>query len=578
MFQRRNPTSLNAYALAAGVLALGIVLGFHVREVASGDGAFAGLEKIEEAFGFISQNYVEPVDSAELAEDAIEGMLAGLDPHSTYISAAEMRDVRESFDASFEGIGIYYEMIEGPEDRDTLAVLMPIAGGPSEEAGLHPGDRIVEIDDTTAIGFDTELVQRYLKGPKGTEVRVVVSRPGYTERLNFTITRDRIPLETVVAAYMVDERTGYVKLQRFARTSHQELLQAMDALRAQGMDRLILDLRGNAGGLLEQAYRIADEFLPAGQAIVSTRSRFPNNNRVYTATADGQFERQPVIVLVDENAASASEIVAGALQDHDRALVVGRRTFGKGLVQQQFGLSDGSVLQMTVSRYFTPVGRLIQTPFELGEGEEAYFEAKRSLRTAMEDRLGQNGLVDVSRLAGDVPDSLQFRTDGGRVVFGGGGILPDYLVPIDTLAPALRTVIGRNLDNEFARAYLDRQGDGFRRTWADRPAEFARQWRLDEAGFESFLAFADNHGVDVVDARPATAGADTTAAEGVLVRSEARALRADIETRIRAFVARRLYGVEAFYPVIGQIDETLVEANRLWDQATALAASAPPRR
>lgn len=558
--------------IAAVVLAVGIVLGFHVRDVASGSDDYENLRKIEEAYNFITRSYVERVDSAQLAEDAIEGMLAGLDPHSIYISAEEMRSVQESFNASFEGIGIYYELIKGPGDRDTLAVLMPIAGGPSEEAGLQPGDRIIQIDDTTAIGFTSELVQRYLKGPAGTRVTVHVSRPGYDEILPFTITRDRIPLNTVVSTYMLDDETGYVKLQRFARTSHAELLESIRSLREQGMERLVLDLRGNAGGLLEQAWRVADEFLPAGDMVVYTDSRHQGNNRQYRATGGGSFEQDPVIVLVDENSASASEIVAGALQDHDRALVVGRRTFGKGLVQQQFPLADGSVLQMTVSRYFTPVGRLIQTPYYQGETDEDYYEAKAELRAVMEGDLPETGLVDVSTFAELVPDSLKFRTDGGRIVFGGGGILPDYLVRADSLSPALRTVIGRNLDNEFARVRLDQLGEHFRTEWAGREAEFIRSFEVDDATFEAFLDFADDHGVEVVEARPAEApGAP------ILVRSEAYAAREDIEVRIKAFLARRLYDVDAFYPVVARVDRTLMEAMTLWDAARDLVASHPQR-
>src|SRR5690606_24889202 len=442
--------------------------------VASGPDDRLNQNKIAEAFTRPTQGYVERVDSAQLAESAIEGMLAALDPHSIYISAAEMRDVRESFNASFEGIGIYYELLEGPEGRDTLAVLMPIAGGPSEEAGLQPGDRIVQIDDTTAIGFTTELVQRYLKGPAGTDVTVTVVRPGYADTLSFRITRDRIPLETVIAAYMLDDVTGYIKLQRFARTSHAEVLDALRTLRGQGMERLVFDLRGNAGGLLEQAWQISDEFLSAGEMVVYTNSRHPSNNREFRATSGGAFEQDPVILLVDENSASASEIVAGALQDHDRALVVGRRTFGKGLVQQQFPLSDGSVLQMTVSRYYTPAGRLIQTPYVRGHSDDEYFEAKQSLRDLMEGNLPESGLLDVTQFADEVPDSLKFRTDGGRVVFGGGGILPDYLVRLDSLSPALQTVIGRNLDNEFARHRIEQLGESFRQRWGDVPAAFIR--------------------------------------------------------------------------------------------------------
>jgi len=562
--------------VAGGVLAVAFVLTLEVRPADSASDASANLRKIEEAYRYITEAYVERVDSAQLAEDAIEGMLAGLDPHSVYVSAAEMRSVRESFNASFEGIGIYYEFVPGRESRDTLVVLMPIAGGPSDEAGLMAGDRIVQIDDTTAVGFDQDLVQRYLKGPRGTSVRLVVQRPGYTDPLRFTITRDQIPLHTVIASYMVDDRTGYVRLQRFARTSHDEVRQAIQALRRQGMERLVFDLRGNAGGLLDQAYEIADEFLAPGQMIVYTDSRHPSNRRQYRATAGGAFEREPVIVLVDENSASASEIVAGALQDHDRALLVGRRTFGKGLVQQQFPLSDGSVLQMTVSRYYTPVGRLIQTPYTVGDDEEAYFEAKRAIREAVEDALAPDGgMVDGSRLrTADVPDSLVFRTDGGRAVFGGGGILPDYLVRQDSLPPALRTVIGRNLDDLFARQFVQRSG--FRSQWEDRRAEFLRGFRLDDATFQQFLSFAGENGVRVVDTRPptATVAATDSAAvgrESVLVRSEARAARAEIETRIVAFIARRLYDAEAFYPVVGRMDPVLVEALRLWDSAAALA-------
>ncbi len=561
--------------LAGVALALALVLGIEVRSADSASDRVEDLRKIEEAYNYITQAYVERVDSAQLAEDAIEGMLAGLDPHSVYISAAEMESVRESFNASFEGIGIYYEFVEGRDDRDTLVVLMPIAGGPSDEAGLMAGDRILQIDDTTAVGFDTELVQRFLKGPRGTRVRLTIARPGYDAPLNFTITRDQIPLHTVIASYMIDEQTGYVRLQRFARTSHDEVEQAIRDLQRQGMQRLVFDLRGNAGGLLDQAYEIADEFLPAGDMIVYTNSRHPANRRQYRATAGGAFERAPLIVLIDENSASASEIVAGALQDHDRALLVGRRTFGKGLVQQQFPMTDGSVLQMTVSRYYTPSGRLIQTPYTVGENEEDYFATKTALRAAVEDALAPNGgMVDAGRLRGaDVPDSLVFRTDGGRTVYGGGGVLPDFLVRADTLSPALRTVIGRNLDDQFARQFVERSG--FREQWEGREAEYLRSFRLDDAAFQSFLAFAAEHGVPVVDRRPAApASADSSAVgrEAVLVRSEAQATRTEIETRIAAFVARRLFDAEAFYPVVGRMDPVLLQALGLWDSAVELAA------
>jgi carboxyl-terminal processing protease len=558
--------------LGTGVLLVGIFLGMQVRDVISEDNSYRQLRKLEEAFSYISRNYVESVDSAKLAEDAIAGMLKGLDPHSIYVDAEQMRRVRENFDAAFEGIGIYYEMIDGPGDRDTLAVLMPITGGPSEEAGLHAGDRIIQIGDTTAIGFTQADVEKYLKGPKGTQVRVRVMRPGFANPIDFTITRDKIPLNTVVATYMIDEKTGYIKLQRFARTTYTEFADAMAQLKGQGMQRLVFDLRGNAGGLMEMAVRISDEFLKRGQKIVYTQGRLGEYNREYRATGNGAYQDMPVILLVDDYSASASEIVAGAMQDHDRALIVGRRTFGKGLVQQQFPLSDGSVLQMTISRYYTPAGRLIQTPYAQGDDDEEYIRSKQDLRVEANGRRLQ-GVVNADELGESLPDSLKFRTDGGRTVYGGGGILPDYLVPGDTLSAALRTTIRKSLDNEYARIHLDRHGESFRRQWQGRQTEFLRDYRLSPADFEAFLAYAAQRGVQVVDRAPAEADS-----EAVFVRGELDAARPDIEARVKAFIARRMYGVDAFYPAIQVIDRTLIESLRLWPAATELAVNSRGRR
>ena len=555
--------------LGAGILAAGLIVGVQVQDAFSSSEEVEQLRKIEEAYEYIVRSYVEEVDSAQLADAAIEGMLESLDPHSIYIDAEEMRRVRESFNASFDGIGIYYEFIEGIEGADSLVVLMPIAGGPSDEVGLHAGDRIVSIDGETAVGIDADGVQTRLKGPRGTSVDIEVVRPGYPEQLSFTIKRDQIPLNTVIARYMVDDQTGLIKLQRFARTSHEEVRDAIRELRGQGMERLILDLRGNAGGLLEQAYGIADEFLSAGQMIVYTDGRHSSNRRQYRATAGGSYEDDPVIVLIDENSASASEIVAGALQDHDRAYLMGRRTFGKGLVQQQFPMTDGSVLQMTVSQYFTPAGRLIQTPYVNGEGDEAYYESKIALRDAVEGQLApRGGPVNAGAFGANVPDSLVYETDGGRTVYGGGGILPDYIVPFDSISAAMRTVIGRNLDNEFARVEVERRGDAFRARWEGREREFVRGFQLSDADFQRFLQFVESRDIDVVDARPE---GDEENDASVIVRSEAVADRADIEARIRAFIARRLYNAEAFYPVVGTLDPALREAMRHWSDATTLA-------
>ncbi|MEM1056753.1 MAG: S41 family peptidase [Bacteroidota bacterium] len=551
-------------ALATAALALVLALGFQVGGAFSSDDDTEQARKVAEAFRVISEAYVEDVDSAQLAESAIEGMLADLDPHSIYISADEMRAVRESFNASFDGIGIYYEWVDGAAEQDTLVVLMPIAGGPSEEAGLEAGDRIVMIGDTLALGFDSQMVQKYLKGPRGTTVDLTVKRPGFREDLNFTITRDRIPLETVVSTYMLDDQTGYIKLQRFARTSHREVVSAIRDLRRQGMERLILDLRDNAGGLLDQAYAISDEFLPAGEMIVYTDSRHPRNRNEYIATSGGSYEEDPLIVLINESSASASEIVAGAVQDHDRGLLVGRRSFGKGLVQQQFPLTDGSVLQMTVSRYFTPVGRLIQTPYEVGGEDEEYFAAKGELSEAISDRLSASGMVDADALIGVFPDSLQYQTDAGRTVYGGGGIFPDYVVALDTLSTAAQVLLGRGLDNLFARDFVA-ENSRLADDWAGREQAFAREYTLPEGTFAEFLQFVEGQGVTLLDEAPQEGD------DGVS-RADAEAEQDTIETRLRAFVARRVFGIDAFFPVVGQIDETLQQANRLWDSANQLAS------
>ncbi|MEM6784771.1 MAG: S41 family peptidase, partial [Bacteroidota bacterium] len=545
---------------------VGLLLGMQVRDAASSDDPYQNLKKLEEAYSYVTRNYVDRVDSADLAEDAILGMIEGLDPHSVYIDAEEMRSVRENFDASFQGIGIYYEFIDGEDGQDTLAVLRPIVGGPSEEAGLEPGDRILTIDDTTALGFSSDEVQRYLKGPKGTQVDVTVRRRGFREPLSFTITRDDIPLNTLVAAHMVDDETGYIKLQRFASTTHEEFAEAMDDLREEGMERLVLDLRSNVGGYMSEAVKIVDEFLPNDEMIVYTDSRHVAYNREYTATPGGSFEGKPLIILVDENSASASEIVAGALQDHDRAVIVGRRTFGKGLVQQQFQLNDGSVLQMTISRYFTPSGRLIQTAYERGAAAEDYYEGKLAVREGEIETVLASGdaMLASTELAAAYPDSLRFETDAGREVFGGGGILPDYVVVPDSAGPTLRTVIRQSLDSQFARDFLDGNA-AFREGWVAREREFIREYRLGDDLWADFLAYADAQGVPVVD----EATEDTS--ESVFVEDQLARERGDVEARIKAFLARRLYGVDAFYPVIQQVDRTFQEALLLWPAVGDLA-------
>ena len=366
----------------AGLIVLlsmsGFLLGTRLSVFSDGT-TLTYLDKVAAVFKIIDESYVDEVAAEALAEGAIRSVLAELDPHSIYITADRMKRVQEEFEASFEGIGISYEIIPGSEGQDTVGVITVIPGGPSEEVGLLSGDRIVAVDDSSAIGYSTEDVQHNLKGPSGSVVNVTVRRPGYPRLIDFQITRDEIPIVTLDAAYMIDDRTGYVGLNRFARTTHEEFVEAVRELKEQGMERLVLDLRNNAGGYMDQAVRISDEFLPKGHAIVSAKSRHGRFSQSYGSRSGGVAEDLPSIVLVDEASASASEIVSGALQDHDRALILGRRTFGKGLVQRQFELEDGSAVRVTIARYYTPAGRLIQTHYENGDRIE-YLKEKSEQR------------------------------------------------------------------------------------------------------------------------------------------------------------------------------------------------------
>ncbi len=549
------------YLFGAVVLVVGVALGFELDAVIFRNNTVESLRKLEDAYLMINERYVEEVSAPQLTESAIHGMLDELDPHSIYIDAEAMKRVQEDFDASFDGIGIAFEIIPGPNDMDTVAVLNPLPGGPSEAAGMLSGDRIVAVDDSSAIGFSAEDVGRTLKGPRGSRVKVTVQRPGYEDPLHFLITRDKIPFWTRDAHYMLDEETGYIRLNRFARTTWDEFSEGMDALQEQGMQRLVLDLRDNAGGFMEMAVQIADEFLADGQMIVEARGRRADYSQKNYARGRGRFEQGPLIVLVNENSASASEIVAGAVQDHDRALVVGRRTFGKGLVQKQFSLRDESAMRITVSRFYTPSGRLIQTPYAMGELDD-YYASKL-------DRYRRERALTVSEIQDTMPDSLKYMTAGGRIVFGGGGILPDVIVYPDSLSAFARTVIGQSQDNVYARAWLDRNGIAFQEEWAARRDDFVGRFTFAPDAFDAFLAFLDQQGVHVVpDDSPELAREDDPEREGRwFSRSEAEADRELLMTRVKARIGQRTYDRSMWYRTIGEVDPVLQEAMALWDRA-----------
>ena len=353
---------LNKYHIvpAIALLLFGVVLGVQFDSYVTSDDALKQFEKMKRAFAIINGRYVEPVEAGNVAEEGVKGMLNSLDPHSSYIPPEQVADTRDRYKGSFGGIGILFE------PGDTARVISPVAGGPSEKVGIMAGDRIVEIEDSSAIGLSANGIQDRLKGKIGTEVTLTVYRPLSDKRLTFTIERDEIPLYSINSSYMIDDQTGYIEIGRFAMSTYDEFMKKVDDLKSEGMERLVLDLRNNPGGVMKSAVQIADELLGRPVTIVETKGRSSEMNRTLRSQKGGELSSQPVIVLVNGQSASASEILSGALQDHDRALLVGRRTFGKALVQKQFELNDGSLLQMTVGRYYTPAGRLIQTPYEKG--------------------------------------------------------------------------------------------------------------------------------------------------------------------------------------------------------------------
>jgi len=513
-------------------------------------------EYFEQAYLYIA-NTVDSVNMYKITEEALRGMFATLDPHSVYIEPEISAVDQENFAGKFQGIGVQFNIIQ-----DTITVVSAIAGGPSDQLGIQSGDRIIEIEDSSAVGFDNDMVQKKLRGEKGTKVKVGIVRPGMDETLYFTITRDDIPIYTVDASYMLDDRTGYIKINRFAATTHDEFIDAMLNLQSMGMDRLMLDLRGNPGGYLGQAVAIAEEFFPSRTPLLSTVSRHGRFNQTYASRKNGVFKEKPVIVLVDEGSASASEIVSGALQDHDRALIVGRRTFGKGLVQQQYELIDTSMIRVTISRYLTPSGRLIQKPFTEGGGEEYAYEIYRRDDSAKNDAIE---FVD------HIPDSLKYTTKAGRTVYGGGGIVPDYIIEPDTSRSAymINFALRKRASFDFVRDYLDRQGEEFRGEWEDNFESFRTDFSWSESELSSFKSLLQDKGMIEKEGllEPEFRNDSLFIYPGYFEEVAWMA-----EGRMKAELARQVWGLPYFYPIVNDVfDTTLKEAKTLWEAVDNLS-------
>ena len=478
----------------------------------------------------IANLYVDETDPDKLVENAIIGMLEELDPHSTYSNAEEVKKMNEPLQGNFDGIGIQFNMAE-----DTLFVIQPVSGGPSEKVGIRAGDRIIMVNDTLIAGvkMTTDDITRRLKGPKGTKVDVKVVRRGVDEPLSFTIERDKIPVYSLDASYMITPKIGYIKINRFGATTYEEFMDALASLKGQGLQDLILDLQGNGGGYLNAAIDIANEFLGAGELIVYTEGR-RNPRREFFAKGDGKHQSGRLVVLVDEYSASASEIVAGAVQDWDRGMVVGRRTFGKGLVQRPIDLPDGSMIRLTVARYYTPAGRCIQKPYESIEKYNA----------DLIERYNRGELMSADSI--HFADSLKCLTlKKGRTVYGGGGIMPDYFVPVDT---TLFTKYHSQLSNKGVLLKVHFQLiDTYREEWAKKYndyAVFCKEFELDDAMMQQLIAEGEKEGIKFDEEQ--------------YKKSESL-----IKLQLKALIARDLWDMNEYYHTINVVNESVNKALEL---------------
>lgn len=483
------------------------------------------LQKFARVYRYLTELYVDDEPMAPVIEGAIEGMLERLDPHSAYLSAEEMRGVREDLDGEFSGIGVEFNIL-----RDTLIVVNTVAGGPAERVGMRANDRIVLIDTLQAVGLTRAEVPKYLRGRRGTKVSLEVVRRGVPQHLHFTVERDRIPIHTVDAAFMASDSVGYIKVNRFGHTTLAEFTEAYRRLgRPQA---LILDLQGNGGGLLDQAIGLAGFFLPRGAVVVSTEGRaVPATD--FETQSPGEDLHGRLVVLIDESSASGSEVVAGAVQDWDRGVIVGRPSFGKGLVQRQIALPDGSAVRLTVARYHTPSGRVIQRPYEKGNRREYYLDHLRRYDDRMRDSLDAGA-----------PAYRTLRT--GRTVYGGGGIRPDVLVAPDTVGYSdyYARLVREGIFSDFVNDWLDRSRDSLSHRYADFGG-FAAEFDVPDALLDSLAAAGTRRGV-AFDAEGFARSAPV------------------IRTQLKALAAQRLFGPGAYFQVVNPV------LNRAYGEAVAI--------
>lgn len=530
MYRNSKHTILFPLILAVGII-LGILLGQFVgrnraesqlKQLISRTGLM-NRNKIMQTCMLVEHQYVDSISMDSLSEIVIPLMMKELDPHSVYIPAREMQTMNEPLEAQFDGIGVVFNAA-----TDTVIVLNVVPNGPSAKAGIVAGDRIIEVNDTLVAGVkmpQNDIVKR-LRGPRGSEVKLSLKRHGLEELVDVMVVRDAIPIKSVESAFMITSDIGYIRLSQFARTSYIELLRALIKLRQEGLKKLIFDLRGNSGGFMDQAIMIANDFLPEGCLIVYTEDRQKEQVKQFS-NGQGTSTDLKLAILIDESSASSSEILAGAVQDNDRGVIVGRRSFGKGLVQNQLPYSDGSALRLTVARYFTPTGRSIQKPYEKGHGEDYELD--------MLNRYNNNEFFSADSI--HFSDSLKYTTPKGRTVYGGGGIMPDYFIPLDTtdMTRYFMEVSGRNIIYRYTLDYADKHREALNKV--ETLADLTALLDADKGMLEDFVRYAEHQGV-----KP--------------VRREIERSRKIITSQLRAYIGRNtVLEDDGFYYNIFPIDD-----------------------
>ena len=529
-----NFTKLNRILLLSLAIFTGLL--FFVQPVnAQFVNPKSNIEKLARTLQLLNYAYVDSVNLEKLSEEAITAILAKLDPHSVYISKAELAEANEPLQGSFDGIGVQFQIFKQTGFPDTVLVISPVPGGPSDKVGVHSGDKIVKINGENSTGTiaTQKFVFDHLRGPKGSKVNISVVRRGSKSLIEFTITRDKIPITSIDASYMLSPGIGYIKLNKFARTSMDEFHESLSKLRSAGMKSLILDLRNNTGGFMDIAIDLSDQFLSAGKRIVYTKG-LHSPMQEFFSTPKGDFEKGKLVVMINEGSASASEILAGAVQDWDRALIIGRRSFGKGLVQRPFDLPDSSQIRLTVARYYTPSGRNIQKSYK--NGAESYAED-------IATRFKKGELIHADSI--HFPDSLKYLTNGKRTVYGGGGIMPDIFIPIDTTSNThyFLDLFRKGLLNQYPLEYVDTNR---KQLLAKYPTliQFKDEYDKDHKLINDFVAYAETKNIKKNEA-------------------DLKLSYQDIEAILRASVARSLYTSEAYYELVNVVDRELQKALEL---------------